>query len=336
MATSIPWRENFQRTYKITFGTRDVPSQAVYIVPELIAIPNESATTEMTEAIPSNAISFNNLTNPRGFDFSFDSSQVASSASASSEKSNLVLNNLSVEDERILLQPNCVVIIEAGYEGHLTLCYTGDVTNVTPLKNPPDISYKIQLVASGNAILNTMISTHYDEDLSMTDVVLDMAKRFPATSVATYGLNEYNTRYKTGGRGYTGTLIKNFEDLLYSQKLDYVFSNNKIYIIPYRLKGQDYQDFSKTNFTLSEASIKQVSNVTDNTQAGNGDVQLNIKKWQVNTFYLPIEVGQFITIPNTTNLRKYAGTYIVKGKRVILQSKGAAWDVVLEVEELPQ
>jgi len=334
MAYRIPWETNFGRTYRITFGTREVKYRSV-TVPDAVVFPLKlTSTTTVTEAMPSDALVIDNLSDPRGFTFNFESQQVASSSGADSEKSNLTLFNLDDESKRVLFQPNCVITVEAGYEGQLTLCYTGDVTSITPIHSPPDISYKIQLSAAGNAIRNQMVNTHYDESISKKDIILDMAQQFAGTSLATYGLNDLNDRYKTGGTGFSGSMITNFDGYMRSQGLEYTFSNNKLFIIPYRLKGEDWVSFKRTNFTLDPDSIKQISDSSDNTKKSSSDVQAKIKKYQINTYYSPIEVGQVVTVPTSEYLKKYAGTYIVKGRRVILQSKGNAWDMVLEVEQV--
>ncbi len=285
---------------------------------------------------PSDAVVIDNLTDRKGFTFRFESNQIASSSGASSERSNLILHNLSEEALRVLYQDNAVVIIEAGYEGKTTLCYTGDVVSIQPNRNLPDISYKIQLASEANAVRNTMINTHYDESISTGDIIKDMATRFPSTSLATYGLDDYYSRYKTGGTGFTGSLITNFDNYCRKNNLQYTLSNSKLIIIPFRLKGKDFDTFKSTNFTLAEDSIKHVAPVLDTTKVGNESAQSKIRKLQINTFYLPVEIGQFVTIPYSESLKKYAGTYMVKGRRVILESKGNAWDVVLEVEELTQ
>ena len=340
MANKLPWDNNWNRTYRITLGVREYTKteiiSEVIVFDAKLKVGTTTPTETSSSVIPSDAIAMDNLTDPRGFTFRFETQAVASSSGGSSEKSNLVLYNLSDEAKRILLQPNCIVIIEAGYEGKLTLCYTGDVLNVTPMKNPPDTSYKIKLVAEGNAQRNEVINTHYDEGLSAKAVIEHMALNFTGTSLATYGLNDYTDKYKTGGMAFTGSLIDNFNALIKKMNLEYHFSNNKIYIIPYRIKGKDYEDFARTNYTLSEDSIKNVADTSDHSGKSSDDTQNKIKKLQINTYYIPVEIGQFITIPTAKALKGYSGTYIVKGRRVILESKGNAWDVVLEVEELSQ
>lgn len=339
MATAIPWSNNWQRTYKITLGVREYTPPAEYAPEALAAVTGSTYQLQIKsegDTIPSEAFTIDNFDDPRGFNFEFENQQVASSAGASTENSHLTLYNLSDEAKRIINQPNCICIIEAGYEGKTVKCYTGDIVSVTPSRNPPDISYRIQLSAQGNVVRNTMINAHYDESLSEKDIIMDMAKRFSGTSLASYGLSDLEDRYKTGGTGATGSLITNFDAHMKKNGLEYTFSNNKLFIIPYRLQGVDYDRFSRTNYTLSEGNIKSVAPVNDFTKKSSDDPQNKIKKLQVNTFYLPIDVGQFITIPTTDTLKEYAGTYIVKGRRVILQSKGNAWDIVLNVEELSQ
>lgn len=335
MPSQIPWENNWNRTYKITLGVREF-YKADYIIPSTIVSPFYGIPENNGDTIPSDAFEISNLEDPRGFTFEFDSQQVASDSSASNERTTLTLHNLSEEAKRVLLLPNCICILECGYEGKTTKCYTGDVVSVTPSRNLPDISYRIQLASQGNAVRNTMINTTYDESISKKDIILDMAKRFPATSIATYGLDDLRDKYKTGGLSASGELIAYWETMMRMHNLEYFISNNKMYIIPFRIKGKDYDDFARTNYTLDEDSIKYVTESLDNTGKSDDETQNKIKKLQINTFYLPIDVGQFVTIPTTEYLKDYAGTYIVKGRRIVLQSKGNAWDVVLDVEELSQ
>lgn len=337
MATQLPWSSNWGRSYKVTIGVHEYDAGGKVIeggykkVPTSIAIPYSDLPKTPSNIIPSKAVFLDNLTDTRGFTFTFETQQMASTKGEASEKSNLTLYNLSSEVVDILNTPNCICIIEAGYEGKTTLCYTGNVVSVLPIRNPPDTTYKVQLTSAGTAIRNTMINTHYDEDMSTKEVVLDMARRFPATAVTTYGLDSQTDRYKTGGRGFTGSLIDNFSKLAREQGLEYIFTNEKIAIIPFKFTSKDKETFLTTNYTLSEGSIKNISRVSDNTKVGNEDIKSKVKKLQINTYYIPVEVGQVITIPKTN---EYLGTYIVKGRRVILQSKGNAWDVVLNVEEI--
>ena len=330
MAISIGWKENFGISYKITFGTRE---RATPTPPASIVAPQFANADDVM--IPSNAISKDNLEDRRGFTFNFESKQVASSEGSESEDTYLSLFNLNEEEKRILLQSECVVTIEAGFEGVVTLCYTGDVVEVTPLKRVPDTEYRIRLAAGSNSIRDQMVNSHYDETISDQDIIKDMGGRFSGLALGTYGLESANGQYKTGGRGFTGSLITNFDKMMAKYNLEYSVINGKIVIIPFRWIGEDWDKFQRTNYILNSDSIKRITEMSEKRGVSSSDTQSKVKKLQVNTFFIPVEIGQFITIPNDEYNKKYAGTYIVKGRRLILQSKGNAWDVVLEVEEIP-
>jgi hypothetical protein len=260
---------------------------------------------------------------------------MASSQGSDSEDTYLSLFNLNEEEKQILLQPNCVVIVEAGFQGNTALCYTGDVVDVTPLKRPPDVEYRIKLSSGGSSIKDTMINSHYDESISDQDIIRDMGGRFSGLALGTYGLETANGQYKTGGRGFTGSLITNFDKMMARYNLEYSVINGKIVIIPFRWVGEDWSKFQRTNYILNADSIKKITSTSDSRGVSSDDTQAKVKKLQINAFFIPVEIGQFVTIPSDEYNKEFAGTYIVKGRRVILQSKGNAWDVVLEVEEVP-
>lgn len=329
--TTIPWKENWGISYEVIFGTR---GRKEYLVPTSIASPNYASAEDDQLTIPVNALRKHNLNDPRGFRMDFESSQMATSKGSDTEHSYLVMDNLNDEELRVLNQPNCVVMIKAGFQGKTVLCYTGDVVDIDVNNNPPDIEYRIKLSAAGNAVKDTMVNTHYEEDMSAKDVIIDMAGRFSGLAIGSYGLETESKYYRTGGNSYTGDLVTNFDREMMKHNLQYAVVNGKVAIIPYRWKEADYQKFAKTNFNLPEGGIKSITEVKDNKGKSATDKKSTDKTIQVNTTFLPIEIGQFITIPNAPYTKRFRGTYVVEGRRIILSSLGVAWDIVLHCKEV--
>ena len=340
---SIPWDLNWEKSYRISIGTRPyVPEQ--YTAQELQAIPTSlqrPASTYDADTIPSNAVVMGNLVAEgfarRGFSFKFNYTNKLSKKGGDSENATLDLYNPNEELVEIITQDRAVVIIELGYQQKVELEYSGDVVKVSSRKVGADTIYTIKCASGGLAMRNTLINLHYAESVSEQDVILDMIGRFPSTAVGTYGLNDLSGRFRTGGRNFTGSLVTNFDNLMAKHNLSYAHLNNKIVLVPYRLLGEDYDNFARTNFELAVNSIKKITNTTKNGDTGSSDVNSKLRTLQVNTFYAPIEIGQFITIPDSEFTKNYAGTYQVKAKRVIAESTpNGGWDIVLEVESLVQ
>ena len=327
----VPWTESWGISYRITFGTRETTKQ---VVPSYIVAPKYSNPEDNQVLIPSDALVKHNLDDPRGFQMEFESNQMATSSGSDSEDTTITLYNLSEEEVRVLSQPNCVFLVEAGFQGKVVLCYTGDVVRYSVDNYPPDISYRIELSAAGTAIKDTMVNTIYDESMSEKDVIIDMVGRFSGLSIGTYGLESESNYYRTGGRGFTGDLITNLDRQMAKRSLQYSVIMGKVAIIPYRWKPEDLSKFSKTNFTIPAESIKNISEVKDNAGQSSDEANNNLKTIQVNTLFLPVEIGQFITIPNSDYTKNFRGTYVVEGRRFILETAGG-WDVVLQAKEVP-
>ncbi|AGH32166.1 baseplate hub [Vibrio phage 11895-B1] len=332
MAVQIPWTENWKITYKITFGTREAVG---YNIPPSIVSPEWASPKDNEYVIKSDAISKDNLSDHRGFTFRFESKQMASSEADKTEDTYLSLYNLTEEEKRVLTQPKAVVVVEAGFENKLTLCYTGDVDDISIVRSPPDYEYRIKLKAEGLALKDTMISTHYDEGMSTEDILIDMIGRFNGLSKGTYGTASVKDSYKTGGRGFTGSLVTNFNKMMVMNDLEYAVTNGKMVVIPFRWLPEDYKKFTVNNTILSSDNIKEIVEIKDNKGKSSEDVKSKVKTIQINTFYIPTEIGEFITVPTDVYDGEFAGSYLIKGRRVILESKGNAWDCVFEAEEIP-
>lgn len=342
MEQRLGWTENWGRSYRITLGTREyrkldpVVEAATISAPSITLEPKDSD----YNTIPSNAVFMSNLEednySKRGFSFKFNSNQKASSKGGEGENSFLELYNLSPEVVEIINKDKCIVMIELGYQQKVSLVYSGDVVEVTSRRQGADMVYRIKCSAGSLPMRNTLSSLSYEESLSDGDIILDMVSRFPGTALGTYGLGEAEGTYKVGGNNFTGKLATNFDKMMEKHHLNYSYINGKIVIIPYRFIGKDYDTFARTNYNLPEDTLKGVTPITDNSKKSSTDIKAKLSKLQINTFFIPIEIGQFVTVPESSynNINRHAGTYVVKGRRLILNSQGGSWDVVLEVEEV--
>lgn len=335
---SLPWSENYSRAYKVTVGTRDYIASDYTQAASVIKPKKVLSTGE--RVIPGNARVMSNIVSegydPRGFTFRLNTVQKVSEKASEAETTQLDLYNIDNDLIQVINHDKCIVIVEAGYQDKVELAYTGDVRRVEVFRQGTDVIHRLHCGSGAIAMRNTIATLSYDEALSAEDIMVDMVGRLPGTALGTYGLSQLKDEKKTGGRGFTGNLITNIDRMASEYNLNYAHFNGKIVIIPYRMIGQDYTTFSRTNYNLPPEILKKVSDVSDKKNKGTTDTKSKLRKLQVNTFFIPIDLGQFITIPNTEYTKEAFGTYQVKGRRVILESTGNAWDVVLEVDELEQ
>lgn len=335
--SNLKWSENWNKSYRITIGTREYQKQLYTIQQDIVAI-SRPLTDADEVTVPSDARILSNLEEDgksrRGFTFKFDGVQSLSTSGSNSEKSWLTLYNLDEDMIKVLNLDNCLVIIECGYGGQVELAYSGDVVEVLPHKEGSDDVYRIKCASGAQAMRNTTVSTHYDESLSQRDVIIDMVGRFPGTALGSVGLEDLNDHYRTGGNSFVGTLVTKVDNQMAKHNLSWSHFNGKIVIVPFRLKGEDYNHFSRTNYNIPAESLKSIKAVSQKQGVSTEDSKSKLRHLQVNTFFIPVELGQFITIPDETYTENFSGTYQVKKRRLVLQSKGNAWDVVLEVEEV--
>lgn len=332
---SLKWNENWDRSYRITIGTREVIKDDYYYNIPTVLQRTEKQKVADDVTVPSNARVISNLIEdkslPRGFTFRFDSVQGVSSNSSDSERTTLILYNLNQDLIDVVSQDKCIIIVEAGYQGKVELVYTGDVVRLDTYREGADKVYKLSCTSGGVSFRNTLVNISYDESLSERDVIIDMVGRFPGTAIGTYGLGQLSDRYKTGGRTFVGSLVTNFDKVMAKNNLSYAHINGKIVIIPFKLREDDATKFSRTNFNIPANTIKRIDNAADKSGISTSSEKSKISKVSCNTFFIPIEVGQVFTIPSDVDeLKRFAGSYLTTKRRVILESKGSAWDVVLE------
>lgn len=335
---AVSWTKNWDRAYRITLGTREYTDTQYTLYREDIIKATTSLTATTSTTIPSDAKIMGNVVadgfDKRGFSFKFDSTQGLAKQSSGSEKTTLTLYNLNDEMVTLINKDKCKVIVEAGYEDSVEVAYTGDVTRVRKSRQGADTVYTLSCTSGGFTKRNTIGTLSYDECMSDKDVITDFIYRFGDTSAGTVGLSDYADVYKTGGRFFSGSLIEEFEKLLASKNLLYAHINGKIVIVPKSTVGSDYDTFARTNYNLPENALKSVKYISDKTGVGSDDSTSSRKQLQVNTFFIPVEMAQFITIPETDYTEDTYGTYLVKGRRIVLDSMGSAWDISLKVEEI--
>ncbi len=336
---TMKWTENWNRSYKISIGWREY-TVANYTVEAVGVVDITKVTEDDYTTVPSDARILGNLESEdfdtRGFTFSFDTQQTLSKESNDDE--NTILKLFNIDDDLIttLNHDNCIVIVEAGYQGYVEQVYSGDVVKVNNSRQGSDHVYEIHLRSGARDVKNTYSSLSYAETMSDKDIIKDLVSRFPNTTLGTIGLEDLSSTYKTGGRTFYGQHIDNLMQIFSEHSLTYVHTNGKINIVPLRLVENDenYENFSKTNYEIPENAFKTIGKVINNSGIGTADSKASKTVLNITTFFLPVEVGQFITIPSGDYVGDYKGTYKVTSRRISLNSSGGAWDSVLEVESI--
>lgn len=336
---ALSWDENWQRSYKISIGARRFVKDQYNNNAVVGVLQDNVDRSEDDLVVPSNARVMANITSEdydiRGFSFKFEGQVQAEENGSGSEKSTLTLYNLDEDMVNVINQPYCVVIIEAGYQDKTEVAYVGDVGHVNVDVRRTDMVYEIKCTSAGQSFRNSLVSLQYDESLSEKDIIIDMAKRFPGTALGSYGLEGYSNRFRSGGTNFHGKLHTEFNKLLTRNGLSWCVFNGKIVIIPYRLINYDLNKFNRTKYILPADNIKKITDKTDRSGERNDEQKSELKTLVINTFFLPAEVGQFIEIPDEEGVGKYAGTYLIKGRRLLLSSKGSGpWDTVFQVEQV--
>lgn len=335
----LPWKENWEPSYRITVGVK--PEVDSYTQQELTTIPQLLQRKELVQGVetkPAYSKFISNLVEDgydrKGYSFSFDGSNSLSKNGSDSENSTLELWNINQEFIDIISTEGAVVLIEAGYQQKVVQFYVGDIVSVRTRRDREGTVHIIKCAAAAHAAKNTVVNLNYPEDVSEKDVIIDMAGRFSGTAIGTVGLEDVKDRYRTGGRTLVGSLVTNFDKIMAKHNLSYAHLNGKIVIVPYRLKGQDYSDFIKTNFTLPLDTIIEIEDTTDKAATGSKDVKAKQRELTLNTFFLPVELGQCVTIPDNDLTKDYKGTYLVKANRSLLDTVSNTWVSVLKLESL--
>lgn len=333
----LPWKENWEPSYRITIGVKPVTD--IYTHQETVTVPKslqDPKLVEGTEVKPAYSKYMSNIVEDgfdrKGFSFSFDTTNALSQNGSDTENSTLELWNVDEEVADMLTSGRAVVSIEAGYQQKVMQFYYGDVVKVRTRKENEGIVHIIKCATAAFAAKNTMVNLNYSEELSEKDVLIDMAGRFAGNSVITTGLNDLNGTYRTGGRTFIGSLVTNLDKQVSKNSVYYAHIRGSLILVPYRLKGEDYNNFVKTNYTLSPESIIDIEDTTDKAGVSDEDEKSKMREVTLNTFFLPVDVGQAVTIPDADFASRFKGTYLVKATRFILSTVTNTWVTVLKLE----
>ena len=334
-----PNTQNWQRSYDIRIGTTvRSPEEGSFLASSIVSTETIKEAGGIIDSngitIPSNALQISNIASDgwdeRGHTFRLETTRgVSQSSGGGSEKTTLELYNINAAFEDIINQKNCVVRVFAGYGEKVDLIYAGDVMAVTPKTVGRDKVYTLRCVDGGDTATDVIGTADYDESMSDADVIRDMAGRFPDASVVDYGLGPLENTNTTGGYSCMGTLYNNFDRMLKRNNLQNVRYNGKIVLLPYRWSDL-YEREQVTNYILSADLIKDISSTSSNGDKSSEDTKSK-QGIVVNTNLIPIEAGQFFTIPDTVS-DTYKGTYLAKGVKVKLESHGQMWDVAITGE----
>lgn len=335
---AVAWAESWDRAYRISFGVRNYDISKFYVVKEDIITVSSTSTDIDDSTVSVDATVLGNITadgfDKRGFTFKFDSTQALSKKSSDSEKTTLILYNITDDLLKLINTEGCIIFVEAGYDQSVELAYSGDVVNVKMTRSGGDKVYTITLTACGYAKRNTVGTCSYDESMSDKEVLEDLIGKLPGVTAPTTGLDDWATFFKTGGRNFNGQIIKNIERLLSKKNLSFTVVNGKMSVVPDEITGTNLTKLSKTKYELPLESLKAVTTVSNNSGVGSSTTASKKTQLQVNTFYIPVEPAQFINIPESEYTSDTNGDYLVKARRIVLESKGNAWDVILTVESL--
>ncbi|MEF1284391.1 hypothetical protein QTN94_10540 [Vibrio sp. M250220] len=326
------WQEYWGISYRISFGINT--SLKSNNIDGAIAAP-EKQDRDLQElfVLPSKHYVKHNLDDPRGFTFEFEGQQIASAHGNTTEQQILSLYNLSKEEVAELSDPRCVVQIEAGWQGKVVPVFFGTVKRIKTTGLPPDLRYDISLSSAGMQFNNTLLNVRYAEGLSEADVVRDLIKK-GGLNAGTLVINHLEQKkLRSGGRGYREKVDTALNRTLDKHDLIYSVVNGKVNIFP-KLWQPIHNDstLTRTVYDIPVEAIKQITDVTENEMVTEDMGEATARTLTLNMLYENINIGDFITIPNSDYTKEFTGSWIVTGRRTILQSVGA-WDIVLQVEE---
>jgi hypothetical protein len=332
--------ENWRRSYKIEFGVPEYEKEEYFFDAISANFEGNSQGAKIvidSHTVPAEALSMSNLEedgNPRrGFTFSMDSTRKASSGgNSTSEKTTILLPNLNKSSLDLLNSDNCVIRVSAGYQEELSLAYSGDVVEVTPMRQSSDIIHRIRCIDGATSAKNTAGVVSFTEEVSEKDMILDLANRFPDASLGFVALEDLGNEFTTGGQNYQGQLDVIFNRIMARNNLTYTRYNGKINIFPYSLDqaSADFKRLARNTYKLPTNTVKSIIPVSKNGKKKSLETKTKTGV-NVNTHYFPIELGQFFTISEEIS-EEYTGTYLTTGIRTVLKSHGREWDVVLTGE----
>lgn len=342
---------SFNRRVKVVIGVPEITTEtykdlyniksnvfSTTTIPTLFEVNEDlgmriSATTE-----PANVININNIepNSTRAFYFKLESTRGAvSTGGSANEKTIVELANLNEETIGLLHLPNAKVLVYAGYQGgSLDLYYTGDIYDIKPSTSGDDKIYVITCKDGANDSQNTRTSLNYDEGMSVSDILSDMASKFPSASLGTMATKGLKAAYIVGGLSFQGNHLRSFEKLC--KMYGYVAHrfNGKISIQPWQLVNgtEDYEELSKNTYTIPDKGIIALDPIIQN--GGKYFDNTNIKRGvQLTTYLIPIELGQFFTILPESS-KELAGTYKTTTVKVDINMPSGNFDVTIRGEPM--
>lgn len=324
---------NWHRSYRVVFGTPEYNS-AAYLREGVGVLKKEFAIVDAVTD-PGNAVEMNNLEDKRGFTFSLDTTRsLSESPNKDSEKTVLQLYNLNKETIDVLNQEGCLVRVYAGYDGETELIYSGDVEQVSPIKQGNDMVHRVRCRDGAISERNTLVSVEFPEGKSTAEIINELVGFYPDSSLGFVGLDALKNEYVTGGQSYSGKLVNIIEKIMRKKKLRQARFNGNIVIVPYELfvGSIDFQANEYNLYTFDETNVKSITPTSKNKEKTLEESQTK-ESINVSSFLAPIELGQFFTIPENVS-EQYAGTYLVNSIRTVLTSKAEAWDIVITGEPI--
>lgn len=330
----------FHRVFRISFGTPVFHKEA-YIIQSEINPPLLPTKSRVVDAvtIPSNAVKLSNLAidgnNPRGFKWELNTTRKPSTDPKREEDSVLTMYNLDDDSVDVLSQEGAVVRIEAGYGEDVKLIYSGDVQNVSPSRSGADMSYRVICKDGLLDTKNTRVSLSYSSDIPASDVILDLANRFPSASVSVDVLHQLKDVKSFGGWQYQGQLEDVFNRVLYKHQLEYSRYNGKITVKPKIITQGDsvYKVLSKNNYNLNDDNIELLVPILNNgsKKSAARDTKRGV---QVRCRLLnDVSMEQFFTVKSEL-FPQYNGTYKIVQITHNCSFPLGEWNTVLSGEPL--
>lgn len=329
--------QNFGRRYRIKIGIPEI--EKIYWVYECsiqanstysnfggisLAFNNDNqlnirtpykAGTSLSQTIPSDAYLISNMPEDgnslRGFNFTFSTKRVMSSAPNKSEVSTLVIQNLPPEIIELLNKEGCLVEISAAYKSKkdLDLYYIGTVQRLDIRRSGPNLGYVITMKDNGLPVKKTQVSLDFSDKDSIADVVASLSKLM-GLSNSNLALEGLKQKYITGGLSLEGNVSDILSKMAKRYKFDYSFFNGKFAARMRNILASDsnYNILARNTWTFlpEDNNIIEIDDISERgKESGGGEKK---KKVRVITFLTPASIDEFFTIPPEIS-NKHAGTY---------------------------
>lgn len=334
----------FNRRVKVIIGTPRIDSES-YIFQEDIGIPERSSSTKgdstrfkITSVPAGKTINISNVepNSTRAFYFKLESTRGTSGGGTSNEKTVVELQNLNEETLEILHSPNARILVYLGYEGtSLDLYYAGDIYDIQPSGfGDGDITYRITCTDGAADSVNTRVALAYEETTPVSEILADMVKKFPSSSLGDVAIDIATPRFVQGGLVIQGNLSRVFNKYCKMYGVSALRYNGKISLQPYQLVNgtPEYINIGKNTYTVPPSAVKTLDPIIQN--GGKYIDNKNTKRGvQLVTFLTPMELGQFFTILPETS-KTLAGTYKITAIKIDANLPLGNFDVIVNGEPM--